>query len=113
SLAEEVRSAHGDLTLETILPEDVVARLDLSGRTLTDLWKTTYFLRAQATVKLGNLKQPYRREALENFRRTMNADIADIVEHVRAGATFYLTPEGDFSRVGRMHVMRNGLVDAL
>lgn len=113
SLAGEVRSAHGDLKLDTILPEEVVAKLDLSGRTLSDLWKTAYFQRAQATVKLGSLKQPYRREALENFRRTMNADIADIVEHVRAGATFYLTPEGDFSRDGRMHVMRNGLVDAL
>lgn len=113
SLAEEVRRAHGDLPLETILPDDVVAKLDLSGRTLSELWKPAYFLRAQGTVKLGNLKQPYRREALENFRRTMNADIADIVEHVRAGATFYITPEGDFSRDGRMHAMRNGLVDAV
>ena len=113
SLAEEVRHAHGDLPLEAILPDDVVAKLDLSGRSLAELWKPAYFLRAQATVKLGNLKQPYRREALENFRRTMNADIADIVEHVRAGATFYITPEGDFSRDGRMHAMRNGLVDAV
>jgi hypothetical protein len=113
SLAEEVRRAHGDVPLETIVPEDVVAKLDLSGRSLAELWKPRYFMRAQATVKLGSLKQPYRREALENFRRTMNADIADIVEHVRTGATFYITPEGDFSRDGRMHAMRNGLVDAV
>ncbi|HEV8021616.1 MAG TPA: hypothetical protein VGP41_10160, partial [Candidatus Lustribacter sp.] len=79
SLAEEVRAAHGDLPLEAILPEDVIAKLELSGQRLADLWKPRYFLRAQASVKLGSLKQPYRREALENFRRTMNADIADIV----------------------------------
>ena len=113
SLAEEVRAKHGDVTLDTILPEDVLAKLDLSGRSLADLWTPTYFARAQATVKLANLKQPYRREALENFRATMNADIAMVVERVRDGATFYVTPEGDFSRDGRMHPMRNGLTDAV
>jgi hypothetical protein len=113
SLAEEVRAKHGDVTLDTILPEDVLAKLDLSGRSLADLWTPAYFARAQATVKLANLKQPYRREALENFRATMNADIAMVVERVRDGATFYVTPEGDFSRDGRMHPMRNGLTDAV
>ena len=39
-------------------------------------------------MKLGALKQPYRREALENFRATMTADIAAVVERVRLGATF-------------------------
>jgi hypothetical protein len=113
SLAEEIRSAHGDLPLETILPDDVLASLDLSGRRLADLWTPTYFMRAQATVKLANLKQPYRREALENFRATMNADIATVVERVREGATFYVTPEGDFSHDGRMRPMRNGLTEAV
>jgi hypothetical protein len=113
SLAAEFRGVHGDLPLATILPEDVVEKLDLVGRSLADLWKPAYFARAQATVKLANLKQPYRREALENFRATMTADIADVVERVRAGATFYVTPEGDFSRDGRMHPMRNGLTDAV
>jgi len=113
SLAEEIRTAHGDLPLETILPDDVLANLDLSGRRLADLWTPAYFARAQATVKLANLKQPYRREALENFRATMTADIATVVERVREGATFYVTPEGDFSRDGRMRPMRNGLTEAV
>ena len=113
SLAEEVRARHGDLPLATILPEDVLAKLDLSGRRLADLWTPAFFKRAQATVKLANLKQPYRREALENFRATMTADIAAVVERVREGATFYVTPEGDFSHDGRMRPMRNGLTDAV
>jgi hypothetical protein len=113
SLAEEVRRKHGDLPLATILPDDVVEQLNLAGRSLGDLWKPAYFARAQTTVKLASLKPPYRREALENFRVTMTADIADVVERVRAGATFYVTPEGDFSRDGRMHPMRNGLTDAV
>jgi len=40
-------------------------------------------------------------------------DIAAIVERVRPGATFYITPEGDFSGDGRMHPMRGGIVEAL
>ena len=88
-------------------------KLDLSGRRLADLWTPAYFARAQATVKLANLKQPYRREALENFRATMTADIAAVVERVREGATFYVTPEGDFSHDGRMRPMRNGLTEAV
>jgi hypothetical protein len=113
SLAEEVRRKHGDLPLATILSDEVTARLGLAQCTLTDLWKPAYFARAQTTVKLANLKQPFRREALENFRATMAADIADVVERVRAGATFYVTPEGDFSRDGRLHPLRNGLTDAV
>jgi hypothetical protein len=113
SLAEEIRAAHGDLPLDAILPDDVLASLDLSGRRLADLWTPKYFARAQATVKLANLKQPYRRQALENFRATMTADIATVVERVRAGATFYVTPEGDFSHDGRMRPMRNGLTEAV
>ena len=113
SLAEEIRAKHGDLPLETILPDEVLAPLDLAGRRLADLWNPAYFARAQTTVKLANLKQPYRREALENFRTTMNADIAAVVERVRAGATFYVTPEGDFSHDGRLRPMRNGLTEAV
>jgi hypothetical protein len=113
SLAEEVRAKHGDVSLETILPDDVLAKLDLTGRQLSDLWTPAYFQRAQGWVKLGHLKQPYRREALENFRTTMTADIADVVKRVSEGATFYLTPEGDMSKDGFMRPMRNGITGAV
>jgi hypothetical protein len=62
---------------------------------------------------VAQLKQPYRREVLENLRSVTKRDIATIVERVRSGATFYITPEGDFSRDGRMHPMRKGIIDAL
>ncbi|MGC2130323.1 MAG: hypothetical protein WA629_09520, partial [Candidatus Aquilonibacter sp.] len=68
---------------------------------------------AQAWLKISNIKQPYRREVVENLRATIARDIAAIVDCVRAGATFYVTPEGDFSRDGRMHPMRGGIVEAV
>jgi hypothetical protein len=32
---------------------------------------------------------------------------------VQRGATFYVTPEGDYSRDGKLHPLRNGFTDAL
>ena len=113
SLAEELRAAHGDLPLETVLPAEEVARLGLGGRMLSDLWKLENFKAAQEWVKLTRLNQPYRREVVENLRAVTKSDVAAIVDRVRGGATFYVTPEGDFSEDGRMHPMRGGIVDAL
>jgi hypothetical protein len=113
SLAEELRAAHGDLALDAILPSEVLVPLGLDGCLLSDLWKVDYFTRAHAWVKVTHLKRPYRHEVLENLRTVTKRDIAAIVERVRGGVTFYITPEGDFSRDGRMHTMRNGIVDAL
>jgi hypothetical protein len=113
SLAEELQSAHGNLTIDEILPSETVAELGLEGRTLSDLWKLENFQKAQSWIKLAKLKSPYRREVLENLRAVNERDVAAIVERVRGGATFYITPEGDFSRDGRLHSMRNGIVGAL
>ena len=113
SIAEELRAAHGDLPIEAILPAETLEPLGLDGRSLSDLWELANFTRAQAWVKVAHLKQPFRREVLENLRTVTERDIADIVDRVRAGATFYVTPEGDFSREGRMHSMRKGIVEAL
>lgn len=113
SVAEELRAAHGDLPLATILPAEEVTRLRLEGRSLSDLWKLENFMLAQEWVKITRLNQPYRREVVENLRAVTKSDVAAIVECVRGGATFYVTPEGDFSADGRMHSMRGGIVDAL
>ncbi len=113
SLAADVRAVHGDLPLEALLPEDDLAALKLNGRRLSELWSPDCFLLAQEPVKVSHLKQPFRREALEHFRTTLAADVAQVIERLQRGATFYFTPEGDFSRDGRMRPMRNGLTDAV
>ena len=112
-MAEELRAAHGDLPLEAIFPPETLEPLGLERTRVSDLWKLADFMKARAWVKVAKLKQPYRREVLENLRVVTERDIAAIVERVRTGATFYVTPEGDFSRDGRMHPMRGGIVEAL
>jgi hypothetical protein len=114
SLAEEIRGVHGDITLADILPPERIAPIGVPGTLrLSELWSMPNFFKAQATVKIAYLKDPYRREALEHFRTTSTADVARIVETIRDGATFYVTPEGDFSHDGRMHRMRGGITDAV
>lgn len=113
SLAEELRPVHGDLPFEAILPSETLEPLGLQGHLLSDLWQPINFERAHSWVKMAKVKQPYRREVLENLRAVTERDIAAIVERVRTGATFYITPEGDFSRDGRMHPIRGGIVEAL
>jgi len=114
SLAEEIRGVHGDITLDDILPPERIAPIGVPGSLrLSDLWSMPNFFKAQTTIKVAYLKDPYRREALEHFRTTSAADVARIVETIRDGATFYVTPEGDFSHDGRMHRMRGGITDAV
>ena len=113
SLAEEILAAHGDLPIDAILPAETVASLGLEGCVLSDLWKLVNFTKAQTWVKVAHLKPPFRREVLENLRTVAERDVAAIVDRVRGGATFYVTPEGDFSHDGRLRFMRKGIVDAL
>lgn len=113
SLAEDIRGKHGDLPLERVLPEDTLASLGLTGRTLSELWSPALFMKGQSWVKLSHLREPYRREALEHVRATTASDVAAVVARVREGATFYVTPEGDYSRDGRMHPLRRGFLDPL
>jgi hypothetical protein len=113
SFAEEIRAHHGNLPLTAILDDATIAGFGLTGCDLDDLWRLKFFARAQGWLKLSRLREPYRQEALERFRATLAGDIARIVDRVRSGATFYVTPEGDFSRTGRMHRMRSGITDAV
>jgi hypothetical protein len=113
SFAEDIRCKHGDLLLERVLPEAMLTELGLGGRRLGELWSRELFAKGQVPVKLARLREPHRREAVDHLRARAASDLAAIVERVREGATFYVTPEGDHSRDGRMHPLRSGFLDAL
>ncbi len=112
SLAHEVRLAHGDLPLATVFRDEVLATLDPDARRLSDLERSSRFAAGQRLTKLSALHEPYRREALAALRAGVDADIAHIVEIVRRGATFYVTPEGFYSTDGRLHPLK-GIIEKL
>ncbi len=112
SLARDVQRAHGDLGLDEVFRAEALAALGPGARRLSDLPRPEFFAAAQARTRLSLLREPYRREAVAALRAGVQADIARIADVVRAGATFFVTPEGFYSTDGRMRPLK-GIVTHL
>jgi MFS family permease len=111
AVAWSVQRRHGPLPLAEIFDERTAAKFPPSTRT-SDLWNSDCFARAQEIVKLGSVREPYRREILDETRANIERDLASMEHVVRSGGTFYLTPEGKYSTDGRIGPMR-GAVERL
>ena len=107
-----MRSAHGDLALNAVFRPEVLARFDGRAERLSDLDRVEWFMAGQEMVKLSYLHEPYRREAMIALRAGVASDIAWIVDLVRRGATFFVTPEGFYSTDGRLQPLK-GIVEKL
>lgn len=111
SLAYSVQRQHGVKLLSDIF-EPRVASLFPETTTTNDLWHKTNFDRAHTTVKLTTLREPYRREVLDETRKYIGEDLERMENVLRGGGTFYLTPEGVYSLDGKIGPMR-GAIDRL
>ena len=69
-------------------------------------------MRSRGVVKVSTVREPYRREILDETRANVERDLARMEDVVRRGGTFYLTPEGHYTYDGRMRPMR-GAVERL
>ncbi|MBV8117173.1 MAG: hypothetical protein JOZ01_04305 [Candidatus Eremiobacteraeota bacterium] len=110
-LAWSLQRVHGP-TLLSELFDARVSSLFPHGTKTSDLWQPELFSKASTVVKVAALRDPYRREILDETRRGIESDLARMEDIVRRGATFYLTPEGRYSTDGRIGSMR-GVVDRL
>ena len=112
SLAHTLVQAHGDLPLDAVFSRgrarDAAGRRAVVGR-LSDARVSSP---VRSALKLSFVHEPYRRELLVALRAGVNDDIAAIVDIVRRGATFYVTPEGFYSTDGRMRPLK-GIVEHL
>ena len=111
AFAWAVERRHGPLTLSDVFDERVAARFPPGTKT-SDLWRGELFDAAHEVVKINTVREPYRREILEETRAYLDGDLARMEETLRRGATFYLTPEGHYTTDGRMLPMR-GVVERL
>lgn len=94
---------HGVLALEELLKPGLIETHGLAGLTTRDLFTMQRSKWAQHTyVRLSDLKPPYRKEAFDDMRAGVEEDLARIVDCMRRGATFYITPEGEYTRDGAM-----------
>ena len=110
-LAWSVQQRHGPLLLRDVFDERVASEFP-DGTKTSDLWRRDCFAKSRAVVKLATLREPYRREILDETRANIESDLALMEGIVRRGATFYLTPEGKYSTDGRIGPMR-GVIERL
>lgn len=111
AFAWTVQRRHGPLPLSEIFEERVAERFP-PGTKSSELWRSELFSRAHAVVKLNAVREPYRREILDETRANIAKDLAWMEDVVRRGGSFYLTPEGHYTTTGRMLPMR-GAVERL
>jgi MFS family permease len=112
SIAHELRARYGDLPLELVFRDAARAQIPAGASTLGDLLLPQNFAAGEARVRLSYVLEPYRGELLAALRAGVDEDVARIVEVVRRGATFFVTPEGFYSTDGRMRPLK-GIVDHL
>ena len=103
---------HGVLPLEDLFKQGIVESLGLAGLSSRDLFTAAHFQQAQTYVRLSDLQVRYRKEAFDDMRAGVESDLARIESDVRRGATFFVTPEGEYTLTGAMLRFR-GIWDRL
>ena len=87
ALAYSVQAQHGAMRLDDIF-EQRVASLFPPGTTTRMLLRPQFFDAARTVVKISTLRDPYRREVLDETRRLLDQDLARMEDVTRRGAIF-------------------------
>ena len=94
---------HGTLPLEELFKPAVLEASGFACCSTDDLFSAAHFKKAQQTyVRLSDLQVRYRKEAFEEMREGVERDLSRIEDALRRGATFYVTPEGEYTKTGLM-----------
>jgi MFS family permease len=112
SLAWWVYVRHGDLPLTEVFRDGTGAGAlgAGDGATLLSLFaKEKYKPARDAYVSIAALREPYRTEVVGQTRAYLAGDLERIENVLRAGGTLYLTPEGRYSKDGRIGRFREAL----
>lgn len=108
ALAGSLQRRHGPVPLSEMF-DDRVATLFPAGTSTADFFSLRCFARSAELVKLSNLREPYRREILDETRENVERDLQAMEDVVRRGGTFYIAPEGRYSTDGRVGPMRGAI----
>lgn len=104
---------HGILPLAEIFKPAVLESTGFAGLNTDDLFTSQYFKTAQETyVRLSDLVVAYRKEAFDEMKAGVEQDLQRIENALRRGATFLVTPEGEYTTTGLMLPFR-GIWDRL
>jgi hypothetical protein len=111
--AWNVQRRHGVLPLREIFKPAALEQSGFADLTSQDLFSAQNFKKAQETyIRLSDLQVKYRKEAFDDMRENVERDLQRIETDLRRGATFFVTPEGEYTRDGAMLRFR-GIWDRL
>ncbi|HEV2908038.1 MAG TPA: hypothetical protein VGX02_02110 [Candidatus Eremiobacteraceae bacterium] len=110
--ARAVYERHGDLPLAQVFRESALDAVgpEARGERLSYAFQAKSFKKARRTeLPIKSILEPYRSELFEHMHADMEKDLRLLEDRLKAGATFWLTPEGRFTKNGRMSPMRTAL----
>ena len=94
---------HGTLPLSEIFKPAALEAAGFQTCTTEDLFSSRNFKRAQETyMRLSDLNVRYRKEAFDDMKAGVERDLQRFEEALRRGATFFVTPEGEYTLTGAM-----------
>lgn len=105
AIAFAVYLRHGDLPLSDVFGPGVLAAAKLSenGGTLRSIFGGKLYLPARDTyVSLAAVREPFRSELVSHMRALIEEDFTRIESALRGGGTLYLTPEGRYTKDGKL-----------
>ncbi|MBV9647327.1 MAG: hypothetical protein JO043_07685 [Candidatus Eremiobacteraeota bacterium] len=103
SVALSVRRRHPNVRLDDVIPQELRESLGFDAAVRLDgLASRRWFERAEAAIELRLLREPHRSEVRDETRRLLNEDLGRIERTLRAGGTFFLTPEGHYTLDGSL-----------
>ncbi|HEY9180931.1 MAG TPA: MFS transporter [Candidatus Baltobacteraceae bacterium] len=98
-----VQRRHGVLPLHQIFKAPALEASGFAGCTTEDVFSAEHFKRAQETyMRLSDLNVTYRKEAFDEMKEGIERDLQRFEDVVRRGATFCVTPEGEYTLTGAM-----------
>jgi hypothetical protein len=104
---------HGVMPLEELFKTAALEKTGFAGCNTEDLFSAQHFRKAQETyVRLSDLNVQYRKEAFDEMKEGVERDLQRIEDALKRGATFYVTPEGEYTITGLMLPFR-GIWDRL
>jgi hypothetical protein len=110
--ARAVYDIHGDLPLKTVFHEDTLREFDPSivDAPLSILFTGRLFRKGRQTdINIKTVNEPYRSELIAQMRESIERDLTALGDLLKRGETLWLTPEGQFTKTGRMNPLRTAL----
>jgi hypothetical protein len=109
AIACALMARHGDLQVEEAFEPASLDGLDVQagGMRLSSLLvRPRFFAARDRYISLAALHEPYRSEMVQRLRVQVEEDLDRIASVLRAGGTLYLTPEGRYTKDGKLSRFR-------